>query len=474
MANLILIKRSETAAAPGSLANGEMAWSGNSKVMFIGANGVVEAVGGRRYPGLRTANQALVTNATGMIDEIRFGNSTVNATVNATHFELANSTVTWSLPKPTAAQVSDTNYFLASDSTWKQTPAGATSIDGLSDVTITSAQDNDLLVYDSGAGQWENHAVGNGFSFASQALAVRAGTNGGLLANTTGLWVIASNGISVTSTGVNVLAGTNGGLVSNTTGVFGVAANGIAITAAGFNVSAGAQGGLLANTTGLWVIAGTGVTVNSTGVHIGQPVSTTSDVTFRDISGRDLTLSGNLTVQGTVVTVDATNMAVNDSIISLARNNGADSLDIGFYGQYDDGTERFTGLIWDTSADVYELFANTTAEPTTTVDTGGTGYVRAMLRAYLNTGAFISNSTAVTVTANSTVAFNMVANTLTLTTALNGPSGGTGRAGSAAAGDLLVGNSTSGWNLLTMGADGKVLTVSGTTVGWTDLDGGTY
>ncbi len=40
------------------------------------------------------------------------GNSTVNAVVNSISFTLANSTVTFTIPKPTAAQVSDGNYFL--------------------------------------------------------------------------------------------------------------------------------------------------------------------------------------------------------------------------------------------------------------------------------------------------------------------------------------------------------------------------
>lgn len=430
MANLIQIKRSETTAAPSSLANGELAWSGNSKVLYIGANDVVEAIGGRRYVGVWTANQAVVTNSTGMIDVVRVGNSTVNLVANSLAVTIANSTASISFIKPTAAQISDTNYFFASDGTWKQTPGGATALDGLSDVTITSATDNDILVYDSGAGQWENHAVGNGFSFASQVIAVRAGTDGGLLANTTGVWVKQANGITITSDGVNVRAGTDGGLVSNTTGV--------------------------------WVLRGSTLTVNSTGVHVNSTLSIT-----------DLTLSGNLIVQGAVVTVDATNMQVNDSIISLARNNGADSLDIGWFGQYNDGAERFTGLIWDTSADVYELFANSTVEPTTTLDTGATGYVRATLRSYLNTGALVSNVGSVYITANSTVNVNIVANTLSLSTPLPGTSGGLGYA-TFTEEDLLVANSTNGFRKLSVGAEGKVLTVSGGDVSWTDLDGGLY
>ena len=63
MANLIQIKRSTTASTPGSLANGELAFTSNGDVLYIGSpNGSVVAIGGVRVPGFLTANQALVAN----------------------------------------------------------------------------------------------------------------------------------------------------------------------------------------------------------------------------------------------------------------------------------------------------------------------------------------------------------------------------------------------------------------------------
>jgi len=565
MSSILLIKRSETTAIPGSLANGELAWSGNSKVLYIGANDAVEAIGGRRYPGVLTANQAITTNSTGMIDVLRVGNSTVNVVANSLSITFANSTASFSLVKPSAAQISSADYYPASDGTWKQVTPGApsTTLNDLTDVVISTATNNQILIYDEGVSQWENHSFGNGFAFDAQSpyilalngivanatgihavaangitvtsaginlspgtngglvanstgawvlvangisrtaagLNVTAGTNGGLVSNATGVWVAASNGITLTATGTNVLGangitvtsdgvnvlapatgglisnstgvhvvpGTNGGLVANSTGLWVLVANGINRTAAGLNVTAGTGGGLVSNSTGVFVTAGTNMVTNATGVHLNPNITVSNVVTT------DITVSGNLTVQGTMVIVDATNMAVNDSIISLARNNGADSLDIGVYGQYNDGTERFTGLIWDTSADVYELFANTTVEPTTTVDTAGTGYVRATLRSYLNTGALISNSIAVTITANSTVAVNMVANTLSLTTALPGSSGGTGYL-TYTAEDILIANTSNGFRKLSVSAtDGAVLMSNGTAIVYNNvLDAGTF
>ena len=64
MANKIQIKRSATTATPNSLNAGELAFSnvvGGSGVLFIGSTdgGTVVPVGGVRYPGTLTANQAL-------------------------------------------------------------------------------------------------------------------------------------------------------------------------------------------------------------------------------------------------------------------------------------------------------------------------------------------------------------------------------------------------------------------------------
>jgi hypothetical protein len=45
--------------------------------------------------------------------------ATTNAQINSTAFRVQNSTVTFDLTKPTASQVSDADFFIASDGTWK-------------------------------------------------------------------------------------------------------------------------------------------------------------------------------------------------------------------------------------------------------------------------------------------------------------------------------------------------------------------
>ena len=52
----------------------------------------------------------------------------------------------------------------------------------------------------------------------------------------------------------------------------------------------------------------------------------------------NLTVTGDFTVQGTSLTIDSTTTSITDSMMELASGNtSSDLLDIGFYGNYDDG-----------------------------------------------------------------------------------------------------------------------------------------
>ena len=72
--NLIQIKRSLTTSIPASLANGELAYTANGDTLYIGSNGGIVAIGGKRVPGTLTANQAIVVNATSGVDKILVAN----------------------------------------------------------------------------------------------------------------------------------------------------------------------------------------------------------------------------------------------------------------------------------------------------------------------------------------------------------------------------------------------------------------
>lgn len=84
------------------------------------------------------------------------------------------------------------------------------------------------------------------------------------------------------------------------------------------------------------------------------------------VSG-NVTITGNLTVQGTLTSVNTQVLSVTDSLIELANNNSSDVLDIGFYGNYSNGTSNlFTGLVRSDIDKVYYLFDTLTEHPTNT------------------------------------------------------------------------------------------------------------
>ena len=97
------------------------------------------------------------------------------------------------------------------------------------------------------------------------------------------------------------------------------------------------------------------------------------------------TVSGNLTVNGTSLTVNATTTSVEDNMLELAnQNTSSDTLDIGIYGNYDDGLSdggatEYTGLFRDASDSTWKLFDGLEVAPTTTVNTSGAGYTLADL-----------------------------------------------------------------------------------------------
>jgi hypothetical protein len=86
------------------------------------------------------------------------------------------------------------------------------------------------------------------------------------------------------------------------------------------------------------------------------------------VSGTSLTLSGNLTVNGTTTTVNTTNFTTSDPVIYLADGNNANTVDLGFVASYNDGTYAHQGLVKDTSDSKWKLFKGVTDEPTTTVN----------------------------------------------------------------------------------------------------------
>lgn len=106
-------------------------------------------------------------------------------------------------------------------------------------------------------------------------------------------------------------------------------------------------GGDISSNRTFAVGAGTGVTVNANDVAIGQDVATTANVTFATASiSQNLTVGGDLVVQGTQTSVNTSNLLVEDRFILM--NSGSATGDGGFIVQTEAG---FTGAAfgWDDS-----------------------------------------------------------------------------------------------------------------------------
>ena len=155
------------------------------------------------------------------------------------------------------------------------------------------------------------------------------------------------------------------------------------------------------DTTGNYVQSITGtaneITVSGSGSETADvTISLPDDVTIGDdltvtgdIGATNLTLSGNLTVQGTTTTVSSSTLEVTDGAVKVSKDNAANATDFGLYGQYVEGsTTKYAGLLWDASeSNKFRLFHGNQSEPTTTVNTSGTGHATSTLIADLTGNA---------------------------------------------------------------------------------------
>lgn len=444
----------------------------------------------------------------------------VSGTASSTLTNLANGTVsiTATIQPDSVALGTDTTGNYVSTITAGAGISGSVASEGATP-TIAVVANNGLVSNSSGV-----------FALANSGI---VSNSTGLFANVDGSTLELSGGfIRVKDDGIALGTKTTGNYVATITSGDGLSGNATSEGAA-LTLNVVGSNGIISNSTGVFVKAGTGVTVNSTGVSVGQSVETSSAVTFQDITingntvlgsgsfdvvtfnglvnsgifpsanathslgnttsrwlqvfaqnahseylyvDKDVTISGNLTVTGNVVSVNVSTLSVTDSLIQLASNNTvSDSLDIGFFGSYQvgGGDHEHTGLFRDASDDKYKLFKGLIPSPTTTVDTSNNTYSIATLQAYLDSAGLVSNGTAVAITANSTLAVSITANSLSLSTPLPGTSGGTGL-NTYTVEDILVANSSNGFRKLGLGSDGYVLQSNGTAVVYSTLDGGTF
>jgi len=187
-----------------------------------------------------------------------------------------------------------------------------------------------------------------------------------------------ANGAFDLANGTAGVANTDYTTISATAGLYGnniivpqlsVAANGriSSISNVSIRVASTTEAGIVSlndtNTSTSTTEAATAAAVNSVYTY----AQTKYDKTGGTISG-DVTVTGNLVVEGNTLSVNVSTLIVDDPLIQLAKNNTTDSVDIGFIGHYDTGSGAVhAGLIRRASDDTFYLFDNLTTEPVTNI-----------------------------------------------------------------------------------------------------------
>ena len=231
--------------------------------------------------------------------------------------------------------------------------------------------------------------------------------------------------LTVTLANSGVGAGTYGG--SSNVGVFTVDAKGRITSASNVAISStlsitdGSNNDdvSLINDT-LTFTGGTGIDAtvsdNQVTVAIDSTVVTTAG---GQTIGGDLTISGNLLISGETVTQDVSTIVVEDSLVKYANGNAGDSLDIGFYGEYNDGTEKYSAFFRDASdSGKFKILTGGTTEPSVANSIDPASY---------STGTLVTNIEGGTVSG--------------LTAAIAVSDGGTG-ANTFTGGSIVIGNGT--------------------------------
>lgn len=200
-------------------------------------------------------------------------------------------------------------------------------------------------------------------------------------------------------------------------------------------------------------------TVNTYAAAAYNKANTGGTFTNASLFQNDLTVSGNLIVNGTTTTVNSQTVATGDSLIKLAANNiSSDVVDIGFYGVSNpSGTVSYHGLLREgsggTSAGNFYLFKNLTTDPSTnTVNYSGLTVAKLVAD-----GSLMTNLSGANITSGS------VPNTALTNNTISGVALG-GTLATLSPGSYITGSSYNGSGAQTFGVNATNNSVGSTVV----------
>jgi len=396
MASTIKLKRSSTpGAAPSSLAAGELAINLPDKKLFSSDGSTVFSVSGDQY-NLSSAAFAQGSDAgatvTLTVDNPGLSNDAIHL-IGGTGTSItrnSNGSITFaSTGSPSAdALSSSVTVQLTGDVTGSATFQNA----GDTATISTTIQPNSVALgtdttgnYAASVANTDNNIVVSGS--AGEGTAFSVGLAGTISSDTTGN---AATATALETARTIQISGDQAGSAS----FDGTGNINIAVTTQADSVDLGTH------TTGNYAAAVTGTTneIEVTGsagegttFQIGLPNDVTigNDLTVTGAAtiGSDLTVDGNLEVNGTLTYIDSTTVSIGDNMLKLANTNNADTIDMGFYSLYNDGSSnKYTGLVRDATDESYYLFGGLATEPGQTINFGSV--TLAELNAVIDGGTF--------------------------------------------------------------------------------------
>jgi len=358
MSNTVIqIKRSTTTAVPTNLQPGELAYTSNGEVLYIGSvlgsnTANVVAIAGQRSPGVLTANQALVANSSSWIDALKTSKLIIGSTsetINIASIATTGNSTTVGTPSNTelattyaikkfvddktaaiAGAVTDTQIvfsnsgiftgdaaFTFNDDTKKVSISNTLTVGSnltvsnnnvfIGNSTVNAALSSTVLTFRDSVGDVTT-ITSNGISISNSVVAntstLRIG--GDLLVNSTATKIGNSTvNTTISFTGLVAIDTVNTTTVNNS--VVSVGANVVA------NSTTVRVGNVTINTTGIAaqdiITVGTGLSINTTTISVGN---STVNTTIK---------AGNIALQGTQLTVGnvvitGSQFSIGDSVIN--------------------------------------------------------------------------------------------------------------------------------------------------------------
>ena len=375
MATVIQIKRTTGVSSPtvSDLAEAELAYvqdrsnDGASSKLFIesvdsSSNPVIHEIGGKFFTDIikgstPTPANLIVGNGATAGAEIQLREDSDNGTnyVALKSPNAVGSNVTFTLMGADGSA----NQVIETDGSGNLSFRTVTStIDGATDTNITSAADGAMLLYDTGTSKWIDNVMSGDATMAD-----------------TGVITISNDAVTLAKIADAVIITESEGIGSNDVDTGFPTAAAVKdyvdsnITAQDLDVAGDSGTGAVDLDSQSLTIAGTTNEIETSASGQTITVGLPDDVTV----GNSLTVTGNLTVNGTTTTVNSTTTTVDDPIFTVGgdsapgsddnkdrgiefRYHNGSSAKVGFFG-YDDSASKFTFIADATNTS--EVFSGT-------------------------------------------------------------------------------------------------------------------